>query len=146
MRPALASGAHGLDFGCGPGPALVRMAIEDGFDVDAYDPYFAPDKSVLKSRYDFITCTETAEHFASPADEFKMLHSILKPNGLLGVMTSMPPDWSTFPAWHYNRDPTHLAYYAQRTMQWIANSQNMEVSFPVPNVAIFRKPSRHLGL
>lgn len=139
LRPQLAEGARGLDFGCGPGPALVRMAIEDGFDIRGYDPIFEPDRSVLESRYDFVTCTETAEHFASPETEFELLHSLLEPVGLLGVMTSMLSDWSDFPDWYYNRDPTHVAYYSQQTMCWIAESYGMEVTFPGPNAAIFRK-------
>lgn len=137
VRPRLAIGARGLDFGSGPGPALVRMATEDGFDIRAYDLYFEPDISALEPNYDFITCTETAEHFASPATEFKLLHSLLEPGGLLGVMTSMPSDWSEFADWHYNRDPTHIAYYSRRTMSWIADSYSMEVTFPAPNVVIF---------
>jgi hypothetical protein len=139
LRPELVSTAQGLDFGSGPGPALVQMAIEDGYDISAYDPYFQPDTSVLETKYDFITCSETAEHFALPAAEFKLLYSMLEPGGLLGIMTSMPSDWSRFPDWYYNRDPTHVAFYSQRTMSWIADLYNMDISFPVPNVAIFRK-------
>jgi len=141
VRPQLATGARGLDFGSGPGPALVKMAAGDGFDIRAYDPYFEPDSSALQSSYDFITCTETAEHFASPANEFRLLHSLLAPGGILGVMTSMPSDWSRFPDWYYNRDPTHIAYYSRCTMRWIAEFHNMEVVFPVANVTIFRKVS-----
>ena len=145
VRPELAIGARGLDFGSGPGPALIRMAYEDGFDVRPYDPYFEPDTVILESRYDFITCSETAEHFASPAAEFKLLYSLLEPGGLLGVMTSILPDWSQFPDWYYNRDPTHIAYYSDRTMCWIAKSHHMTVTFPVPNVAIFRAASSVMG-
>ena len=141
VRPQLVSGARGLDFGSGPGPALVRMAAKDGFKVRAYDPHFDPDTSALESIYDFVTCSETAEHFASPVAEFRLLHSLLEPGGLLGVMTSMPSDWSAFADWYYNRDPTHIAYYSRRTMCWIADSHSMEVTFPAPNVAIFRKAS-----
>lgn len=141
MRPELSSGAQGLDFGSGPGPALMHMATEDGFNILPYDPYFASDQSVLESRFDFITCTETAEHFSSPRSEFKQLHSLLKAGGILGVMTSMSADWSQFPNWHYNRDPTHIAYYSRRTLEWVSDSFHMEVDFPTANVAIFRKPT-----
>jgi len=88
-----------------------------------------------------ITCTETAEHFSSPGTEFKQLHSLLKAGGILGVMTSMSADWSQFPNWHYNRDPTHIAYYSRRALEWVSDSLHMEVDFPTANVAIFRKPS-----
>jgi len=139
VRPELVGTARGLDFGSGPGPALVKMITEDGFDISAFDPYFQPDTSVLEPKYDFITCSETAEHFASPAAEFKLLYSLLEPGGLLGIMTSMSSDWSRFPDWYYNRDPTHVAFYSQWTMSWIADLYKMDISLPVPNVAIFRK-------
>src|SRR5690554_5843687 len=35
--------ARGLDFGCGPGPALVAMAREAGYAMWAYDKYYCPD-------------------------------------------------------------------------------------------------------
>ena len=45
-------GAHGLDFGCGTGPALADMLIKEGFKVSLYDPFFYPDKDVLSKQYD----------------------------------------------------------------------------------------------
>ena len=86
LRPGLGSGATGLDFGCGPGPALAQMMREDGFEVSIYDPYFFPDRSVLERRYDFVTCTETAEHLRSPLTEFRLIDSLLVCDGQFGVM------------------------------------------------------------
>ena len=56
----------GLDFGCGHGPALADMLQAEGFQIDLYDPFFFPDKKVFTKKYNFITCTETAEHFHHP--------------------------------------------------------------------------------
>jgi len=39
----LAPACEGLDYGCGPGPALAAMLREAGHDVALYDPFFAPD-------------------------------------------------------------------------------------------------------
>lgn len=139
LQPQLTKGASGIDFGSGPGPALVKMITEDGFDIVGYDPYFNPNASFKESSYDFITCTETVEHFSSPYKEFKLFRSILKPTGILGVMTGMLQDWSEFPNWYYNRDPTHIAYYSSQTMCWIAANNGMTVTFPAPNVSLFRK-------
>ena len=55
--------SKGLDYGCGPGPALAAMLQEAGHHLSLYDPYFYPDKKVLAESYDFITCTETAAAF-----------------------------------------------------------------------------------
>ena len=51
----LPPGASGLDFGCGPGPALAQMLEAEGMDVSLYDPYFYSSTSVLDQTYDFIT-------------------------------------------------------------------------------------------
>ena len=42
--------ARGLDYGCGPGPALAEMFKEDGYIIDLYDPYFFPDVSCLDKK------------------------------------------------------------------------------------------------
>lgn len=71
--------SSGLEFGCGPGPALAAMLREAGHEVALYDIYFAPDQAVLHRRYDFVSCTEVAEHFHDPAAEFRLFDTLLKP-------------------------------------------------------------------
>ena len=39
--------ASGLDFGCGPGPALVAMGREAGFEMAGYDKFYADDPECL---------------------------------------------------------------------------------------------------
>ena len=139
MRPHLRGGSRGLDYGAGPGPALAAMMREDGFEVSVYDPFFHPDESVLDGAYDFITCTETAEHFSEPARDFRLLDGMLKPGGWLGVMTGMLADWSEFPSWYYHRDPTHVNFYSRKTMKWLASRYGWHARFPEQNVALFQK-------
>ncbi|MDA1381669.1 methyltransferase domain-containing protein [Plesiomonas shigelloides subsp. oncorhynchi] len=55
-----------MDFGCGPGPLLAQMLEEAGFRMHKYDPYFHPERATLAREYDFVTCTEVAEHFMPP--------------------------------------------------------------------------------
>jgi 2-polyprenyl-3-methyl-5-hydroxy-6-metoxy-1,4-benzoquinol methylase len=63
----LAPGAHGLDFGCGPGPALAHMLRESGFEVALYDIFFYPDAGALEAKsYAFICATEVVEHLHHP--------------------------------------------------------------------------------
>lgn len=116
----LTAGARGLDYGCGPGPALSVMLREQGFPMTEFDPYFAPVRSVLEQSYDFITCTEAAEHFFTPCEEFARFNRLLCPGGWLGVMTGFRPEDTQFAAWHYRRDPTHVCFYTPQTMRWIA--------------------------
>ena len=140
LGPHLRPGASGLDYGAGPGPALAAMMREAGFDVRIYDPHFFPDESAIASTYDFITCTETAEHFSSPRNDFDRLQSMLRPSGWLGVMTAMLDDRQGFGDWYYRRDPTHISFYSKKTMTWIGTAYSWDVSFPAPNVVLFHKP------
>jgi SAM-dependent methyltransferase len=39
LRARLTPGARGLDYGCGPGPALAHMLREAGHDMAVYDPF-----------------------------------------------------------------------------------------------------------
>ncbi len=115
LRP----GSKGLDFGCGPGPALARMLEERGHLMTVYDPLFAPDASVLEQQYDFVTCTEVVEHFHQPAKEFELLASLVRPGGVLAIMTSLLHNGIDFDKWHYRRDPTHVCFYGKQTLKVI---------------------------
>ncbi|MEM6495920.1 MAG: class I SAM-dependent methyltransferase [Pseudomonadota bacterium] len=75
-------GLQGLDYGCGPGPALAQMLREAGHTMAIYDPFYEPERSVLEAGYDFITCTEVVEHFHRPRAEFARFNKLLKPGGL----------------------------------------------------------------
>jgi SAM-dependent methyltransferase len=136
----LPPGAEGLDLGSGPGPTLSVMLEEQGFPMRIFDPFFAPDLEALDHDYDFITCTETAEHFFDPGREFRRLDGLLRPGGWLGVMTEVVDEDRAFPEWYYVRDPTHVAFYRRSTLEWIAASFGWSVEFPHRNVALFRKP------
>lgn len=138
LRPLLAPGAAGLDFGCGPGSALAAMFEEAGYPVRLYDPLFEPDGAVLRARYDFITASEVVEHLHDPASVFAQLDRLLHPGGWLGIMTGTPPATAAeFARWHYLRDPTHVAFYSADTLQWIAARHGWQLQLPAPNVALF---------
>ena len=44
LKRYLIAYSKGLDYGCGPGPALSVMLEEDGFEMHKYDPFFFPIK------------------------------------------------------------------------------------------------------
>jgi SAM-dependent methyltransferase len=142
LAERLMNGAVGLDYGSGPGPALAAMLEERGFRMALYDPFFAPDRSALvATTYDFITCTETAEHFFDPGSEFKRLDAILRPGGWLGVMTQVLDEGRRLTDWRYARDPTHVCFYAPETLAWIAGAFGWSLERPERDVALFRKPA-----
>lgn len=134
----LEPGDHGLDFGCGPGPALAAMLIEAGFPTAVYDPYFAPDVGVLAPAYDFVTATEVIEHLHRPVREFDMFGNLLKPGGWLGLMTEVRPPLDEFEGWWYHKDPTHVAFYSEATLDWIGERYGWELVACGPRVILYR--------
>jgi hypothetical protein len=140
LAARLPAGAEGLDYGSGPGPALPAMLEERGLRVALYDPYFAPETAVLARQYTFIACSETAEHFAHPAEEFGRFDRLLRPGGWLGVMTLLLEEDAAFVNSHYQRDPTHVCFYKPETMVWIGRRYGWTLDRPHPRVALFGKP------
>jgi SAM-dependent methyltransferase len=132
--------ARGLDYGCGPGPALACMLREAGHQVRVFDPLFFPDPEPLAAAYDFITCTETIEHFHRPAEEFARFDRLLRPGGWLAVMTCFVTGDDGFAAWHYRRDPTHVVFYRAATLRHIAGQFGWTCEIPVKDVALMHKP------
>ena len=139
LKEKIHHGCDGLDFGCGTGPALADMLIEEGFNVSLYDPFFYPEKDVLSKQYDFITCTETAEHFHDPFKEFNTLNDLLKPGGWLGVMTCFLTSDEMFENWYYRRDPTHVTFYCEKTFQVIASQRNWKCEIKSKDVVFMQK-------
>ncbi|PQJ64954.1 class I SAM-dependent methyltransferase [Photobacterium angustum] len=128
-----------LDFGSGPGPTLSIMLEEMGYNMAIYDPYFAPDPSVLTRQYDFVTCTEAIEHFNQPAKEWGLLLSMIKPGGWLGLMTKLATDAEAFTRWHYKNDPTHVSFFSRDTFRFLAQRDGLEVEFVGNDVILLRK-------
>ena len=132
------SGAVGLDFGSGPGPALGSMLGEAGLRVHLYDVFYAPDPEAWSRRYDFITASEVIEHLHHPRAELDRLFSVLAPGGYLAVMTRWVGDHRLFVDSRYTRDPTHVCFYSAATCRWIARRWNVTLELPHTDVALFR--------
>lgn len=137
----LAPASTGLDFGCGPGPALAAMLGEAGHHVTLYDPASHPDASALSRSYEFITCTEVVEHLHDPFATFDLLTRLLRPGGWLGVMTCFQTDDARFAQWHYRRDPTHVVFYRESTLRHVACRHGLDIEVPCKDVALMRKPA-----
>jgi hypothetical protein len=135
----LAPGCSGLDYGCGPGPVLADLLREAGHTVALYDPFFHPDTGALATPHDFITCTEVAEHFHDPAAEFRRLDALLHPGGWLALMTRFQTDDARFAQWHYRRDPTHVVFYREATLRWLARHHGWHCEVPGANVVLMQK-------
>ena len=131
--------ATGLDFGCGPGPALAGMLEEAGLEIALYDIYYAPDDAVLCRTYDFICATEVVEHLGAPGAELARLWSRLAPGGWLGIMTKLVRDRAAFAGWHYKNDPTHICFFSRTTWDWWAQRVGAELTYVGDDVMLLQK-------
>ena len=89
--------------------------------MDIYDPFFFPNLDVFSKKYEFITCTETAEHFYDPHKEFINIDDMLLNNGWVGLMT------------------THVVFYSEKTFEVIADQRNWSYEIISKNVVLFNK-------
>lgn len=139
LAQRLPPGAAGLDFGCGPGPVLAQLFEQAGFPMRLYDPHYAADAGVLERQYDFVTCTEAAEHFARPGEEWRRLAALVRPDGWIGVMTSQYDVTESFANWYYKNDPTHVCFYARETFEWLARRHRLTLYFPSAGVILLQR-------
>ena len=135
----LPAGASGLDFGCGPGPALAAMLTEAGCTVQLYDVFYHPDASVLQRDYDFVTATEVVEHLQRPGGELARIWQLLAPGGYLGIMTKHVIDADAFASWHYKNDPTHICFFSNQTWAWWCRQRHATVERIGADVVLLRK-------
>lgn len=137
----LPTGCSGLDFGCGPGPALALMLREAGHDVALYDKFYCADDAVLQRTFDFVCATEVMEHLASPGAVLQQLFGLLRAGGWLVIMTKRVQDQAAFARWHYIQDLTHIAFFSAATFTWIGQHWNAQVEFAGADVVLLQKQS-----
>ena len=129
----------GLDYGCGPGPALSLMLREKGYQMFNYDPFFHPKKRNLLKKYDFISCSETVEHFHNPFYELTRFNKLLNDGGIIGIMTNFHSKENIFENWYYIKDPTHVVFYSKNTFLIIAKMFKWDCEFLNNNLVFFKK-------
>lgn len=139
LNERITTNSHGLDFGCGPGPALAHMLREVGHNISLYDVYYQTEQSVLAKTYDFLTATEVIEHLYQPNEIWLQWLSLIKPGGWLGIMTKMVTDLTGFANWHYKIDPTHVIFFSRETFQYLAKRDKLELTFIGDDVILLRK-------
>lgn len=116
--PHLGESMRGLDFGCGPVPTLSVLLAREGLCCEDYDPFFGPSR-LPPGRFHFIFATEVFEHLFWPGRELRLICDLLRPNGLLVVMTELWTRCREFSEWRYARDHTHVSFYNRRTIESI---------------------------
>ena len=125
-----------LDYGCGPNPALQAWLGESGYEVDVYDKVYHPE---IPGRYAVVTCTEVVEHFRNPEHEWSDLFEAVERH--LIVMTQYRPETKNeFERWGYPKEATHIFFYNEKTMRWIAERFGYNLK-QVRNLVVFSTPA-----
>ncbi len=139
VRKFLGAGDRGLEFGSGPVPVMASMFRDEGFRVEIFDPFYADSRDPLSGQYDFITASEVVEHLRNPLEELDRLYRLLKPGGILGIMTGMLRRPEEFGEWFYKNDKTHICFFSFQTFSWIAGKWGAKIEHIEGNVVILRK-------
>lgn len=127
---------EGLDFGSGSGSPIVKILSENGYNISQFDLFYHNHPEVLTNQYDYIACTETAEHFKHPHTEFKQLRSLLKPGGKLYIMTDRFDPNRDFGTWFYKTDPTHVFLYSDKSFTWLLQEFEFKSVEYIPRVVM----------
>ena len=136
--PHLKRGMRGLDYGCGHDPTLCLLLGEAGVTCENYDVFFFPE--LPAGPFDFVFATEVVEHFHRPAGEWAKLAGLLRPGGVLTVMTAPWTDLGSFRTWGYASDETHVCFYRGETLEWIRGALGFEeLDGANPRVSVMRK-------
>ena len=139
MMDRVRPGQAGLDFGCGPAPALADMFTQAGLSMAVYDKYYRPENAVFDTHFDFVTASEVVEHLANPMCEIDKIWRCIRPGGYLGIMTKRWISAEKFSGWHYKNDPTHIVFFHLNTFIWLACRLRGAVTVCSNDVVIIRK-------
>jgi len=136
--PFLKKDMRGIDYGCGPGPTLSILLEKEGLHCENYDPFFFP--TIPSQPVDFIFSTETVEHFFYPGRELAKIRDLLKPGGILTMMTETWQNRDEFQSWYYAKDFTHVSFYHAKTIDMIcAKFGFILLTRENPRVCVMRK-------
>lgn len=119
-------GSYSLDYGCGATQIMSNLLESEGLCSISYDPLYFPIE-LKKAKFDLITAIEVVEHFNNPAKEWQQLFDLLAPDGVLVVRTQLITDVVDFENWWYKNDPTHVTFYHDIGLEWIANKYNRKL-------------------
>jgi hypothetical protein len=121
----------GLDFGSGPSPVLSQILERDyGIQTDIYDKYYATERVYEGKTYEFITSTEVVEHLEDPLQYFTLFKEHTKAGGFIAIMTLFHNgNKDDFFNWHYIRDRSHISFYTEKTMAYIADKLKIKMVF-----------------
>ena len=86
-----------------------------------------------------VVNTEVIEHAHEPVQLVQRLVDLLSARGVAVVMTTVLEDDAAFNAWGYRNDLTHVCFFKEQTMQYIAREVGATVERVSRNVFLFSR-------
>ncbi|MGI2258585.1 methyltransferase domain-containing protein [Shewanella sp. GXUN23E] len=130
---------EGLNFGGLLPDSVVTLLQQQGYSLSQYDPFLAPDHTVLRHSYDFVCSYRVFEHFNYPLREWALLCRTLKPGGFLAISTRLLTDPQQFAKWHYKNNPAHVSFYCQETFEYLAAHHGFTLLFAANDLILMQK-------
>ena len=64
---------------------------------------------------------------------------LLKSNGVLAIMTQILTPQIDFEQWYYKHDPSHIGFFTEKTLNYLAEKWQAELYVISDRVVIFKK-------
>jgi hypothetical protein len=109
-----------LDFGCGKNAVLAGILSKKGVQSDSYDPLFGYYIDFSEKKYDTIILCEVIEHIRNLHDEISLIQKLLKLDSNVIIRTQQHPSLELFPQWWYRQDSTHINFFSDRALEYLA--------------------------
>lgn len=116
-----------IDYGAGEEAVLTEILTEEGVDCRAYDPNYEH-LAKLDGTCDLLIACECVEHFRDPMREFRRMDELLNSGGFCYIRTEMLESTPYFSGWWYKNDLTHIVFYSRKTMSYIGEQLNWELT------------------
>ncbi|OGG12605.1 hypothetical protein A3D77_04680 [Candidatus Gottesmanbacteria bacterium RIFCSPHIGHO2_02_FULL_39_11] len=149
LKYLMKTGKKLLDIGCGAGffldEARKKGFIVEGTDMSNEVIRYARDRLKLKvfrgnfnsinidklkkNRYDAITLIQFIEHITSPHRIIENVYSILKPDGIICIVTPNINGWLykiLKSEYNYLIPPEHVIYYSSKTLSKLLNFHKLK--------------------
>lgn len=137
IKPFIDQSMIGLDYGTGPTVSLARVLTQQGYQCDYYDKYFFP--KINQNQYDYLILCEVIEHFKHLSTELNNLKNLVTYSKCIFIKTQMCLDKEFFKNWYYPRDPTHVIFFTEKSMDILAKKLEMNLVKLSKNIFMLSK-------
>ena len=114
-------------YGVEPGLAAAQIAHSRGIEILGHT---AADLESCDRQFDVVVSFDVIEHLTQPLQFVTRLKRVLKPDGILVIMTGATDTWPyrLFGRhFWYGSFPEHVSFYCKSWFTWLAGNLDMEV-------------------